>query len=79
MLQYWCWIHGYLVWRIFSEYVWMWIALFVSLVVYIPLYFWMRGYLLVHNPQWWRVTLQSPNLLNRFEIAVRQRAFIMAA
>ncbi len=79
MMQYWCWIHGYFVWRIFGEYFWMWVALAVSLVIYIPLYFWMRGTLVIHNPQWWRVTLRSPQLLNNFQMAVRRRAFIMAA
>ena len=41
-LQYWCWIsQQYLVWRIVAEYLWFWIALLFSLLVYIPL-LWLR-------------------------------------
>jgi hypothetical protein len=35
---YWCWIgQRYMVWRIVAEYMWFWLALLLSLVVYIPL------------------------------------------
>jgi hypothetical protein len=36
--KYWCWIgQRYMVWRIVAEYMWFWLALLLSLVVYIPL------------------------------------------
>jgi cytochrome bd-type quinol oxidase subunit 2 len=41
---YWCWISPeYSRERIAGDYVWMWIALLASTIVYIPLYFWARG------------------------------------
>jgi len=44
--QYWCWISPYqfLGERLGGEYIWMWIALFASVTLYIPLYFWADGF-----------------------------------
>ena len=42
-VQYWCWISKeYLVWRIVAEYMWLWLALLLSLLVYVPL-LWVRN------------------------------------
>jgi hypothetical protein len=43
--QYWCWISPkYPGERLGGEYVWMWIALFGSVILYVPLYFWAEGF-----------------------------------
>ncbi|KAF8262435.1 hypothetical protein EI94DRAFT_1808789 [Lactarius quietus] len=47
---YWCWIgpsSSFKLERIAGEYVWMWFALFASVILYIPLYFWSKGRLSV--------------------------------
>ncbi|KAH8979961.1 hypothetical protein EDB92DRAFT_1762632, partial [Lactarius akahatsu] len=55
---YWCWISPkYHEERLVSEYVWMWIALFASVVMYIPLHFWMRGQLSVDDEKWYKFRL----------------------
>ncbi|KAF8502221.1 hypothetical protein F5888DRAFT_1177476 [Russula emetica] len=42
---YWCWISPhYSGERLGGEYIWMWIALFASAILYIPLYFWAEGF-----------------------------------
>ena len=54
--QDWCWINArYSGDRLAGEYVWMWIALFASVMLYIPLYFWAEGYWSVdeHNNFHW--------------------------
>ncbi|KAI0276659.1 hypothetical protein BGY98DRAFT_1098000 [Russula aff. rugulosa BPL654] len=41
---YWCWISPkFSGIRIGGEYIWLWIALFASAILYIPLYFWAEG------------------------------------
>jgi hypothetical protein len=42
--KYWCWISPeYSHERIAGEYLWFWITLFASVIVYIPLYFWAKS------------------------------------
>ena len=42
---YWCWISPqYPGARLGGEYIWLWVALFASAILYIPLYFWAEGY-----------------------------------
>ncbi|KAJ3517235.1 hypothetical protein NLJ89_g633 [Agrocybe chaxingu] len=78
--QYWCWISShYLLWRIFAEYIWFWITLAFSILVYIPLYFWVRGNIVIHDPAWWRFHFQhadksDPELRRR-----RRQSLVMAA
>ncbi|KAN0131080.1 hypothetical protein V8E53_011081 [Lactarius tabidus] len=52
---YWCWVgptnKGE---HLAREYVWLWIALFASVIVYIPLYFWAKGYLLIDPGKWYK-------------------------
>jgi len=58
---YWCWINGdYMAWRIFAEYLWFWITLVLSCLVYIPLYFWARGNIVPpsEDQPWWRFKFQ---------------------
>ncbi|KAI9434894.1 hypothetical protein H4582DRAFT_2080561 [Lactarius indigo] len=55
---YWCWINPkYHEQRLAGEYVWMWIALFASVVMYIPLHFWMKGYFSVDDKKWYKFRL----------------------
>jgi hypothetical protein len=47
-VQYWCWISSrFNVERLAGAYLWMWIALFASIILYIPVYFWAMGRLSV--------------------------------
>jgi len=46
---YWCWIGpGYGKERLAGEYIWLWIALFASVIMNFSLYFWMKGRLSVN-------------------------------
>ncbi|KIJ99521.1 hypothetical protein K443DRAFT_102086 [Laccaria amethystina LaAM-08-1] len=41
---YWCWIgEPFFMWRLFGEYLWLWITLLVSIVAYFRLFLWSRG------------------------------------
>ncbi|KAH9052528.1 hypothetical protein EDB87DRAFT_1570446 [Lactarius vividus] len=52
---YWCWIGPkYTGERLAGEYVWMWIALFASVVMYVPLHFWMKGHFSVDGEKWYK-------------------------
>jgi len=78
---YYCWIGAdYLQWRIWGEYIWFWITLGVSLVIYIPLYLWSRGNLLFDEHTWWKFTLQRTDLNADPELKViRRRSLVMLA
>ncbi|KAH8998215.1 hypothetical protein EDB86DRAFT_820342 [Lactarius hatsudake] len=55
---YWCWIGPkYNGERLAGEYVWMWIALFASVVMYVPVHFWMKGHLSVDGEKWYKFRL----------------------
>jgi hypothetical protein len=43
-----------LAFRLFGEYVWLWLALFASLIFYVPLAFWKRGNITLSSKQWWK-------------------------
>ncbi|KAF8274449.1 hypothetical protein EI94DRAFT_1713454 [Lactarius quietus] len=48
---YWCWVgpsSKFRLERLAGEYVWMWIALLASVILYVSLYFWTRGHLSVN-------------------------------
>ncbi|KAH9052814.1 hypothetical protein EDB87DRAFT_340699 [Lactarius vividus] len=52
---YWCWIGPkYNEERLAGEYVWMWIALFASVVMYVLLHFWMKGHFSVDGEKWYK-------------------------
>ncbi|KAA1473969.1 hypothetical protein DENSPDRAFT_780811 [Dentipellis sp. KUC8613] len=52
---YWCWIgQQWAIERIFGEYLWLWITLGTSIVVYIPLFLWSQGVISVDENRWWR-------------------------
>ncbi|KAI0305707.1 hypothetical protein B0F90DRAFT_1624778 [Multifurca ochricompacta] len=55
---YWCWIGPrFKSERLAGEYIWLWIALFASLIMYIPLYFWAEGRLSVDDKKWYMIRL----------------------
>jgi hypothetical protein len=56
IFKYWCWIDSqYLVFKIVGEYLWLWLALFVSILCYIPLLFWSLGYITMDDKDpWWK-------------------------
>ncbi|KAF8267854.1 hypothetical protein EI94DRAFT_1579640 [Lactarius quietus] len=55
---YWCWIGaGFKGERLAGEYIWLWIALFASVVMYIPLYFWTKGRLSIDPKKWYKFRL----------------------
>ncbi|KAH9170441.1 hypothetical protein EDB89DRAFT_2071956 [Lactarius sanguifluus] len=55
---YWCWIGPkYNGERLAGEYIWMWIALFASVVMYVPVHFWMKGHLSVDGEKWYKFRL----------------------
>jgi hypothetical protein len=58
--QYWCWMGKYyIVQKLFAEYFWVWSALFLSIVLYIPLFFWSLGYLTPDKQVWWKFRIHA--------------------
>ncbi|KAI9463568.1 hypothetical protein BJY52DRAFT_1184588 [Lactarius psammicola] len=57
---YWCWIGPeYKAERLGGEYIWIWIALFASVIMYIPLYFWTKGRLSTDPKKWYKFRLSE--------------------
>jgi hypothetical protein len=58
--EFWCWIgSGYMPERIAGEYVWFWCTLAVSFALYIPLFFFKRGNIKIHDPtKPWKVSFR---------------------
>jgi len=69
---FWCWIGSqFTSARIIGQYGWLWLAAFVSLILYIPLYFRLRGNILVDPERWWRIRfrkLSSPIEVTKGEL-----------
>jgi hypothetical protein len=64
-MQYWCWIGDrYTAERIFGQYLWLWLTLLVSIMSYIPLFFWARGYITVDPQRWWKFTFHIKVILD---------------
>jgi len=74
---YWCWIgQDYVAWRIWGEYVWFWITLGCSIIVYIPLFLWSRGNLTMDENSWWRFSIHKSRLTNPSETRRQSYALI---
>jgi len=61
---FWCWIGNgsrYNAERFAGEYVWMWIALAISVITYVPLSFMAQGVLRVHHNHWWKFEFHRPD------------------
>jgi len=57
---YWCWISPkFRGMRLGGEYIWLWIALFASAILYIPLYFWAEGRLSVDEESWYKIHMSD--------------------
>ncbi|KAA1473968.1 hypothetical protein DENSPDRAFT_840507 [Dentipellis sp. KUC8613] len=65
---YWCWIgHQWALERIFGEYLWLWITLGTSIIVYIPLFLWSQGIMSVDEHRWWRFRMHPLRKAQDFE------------
>jgi hypothetical protein len=52
-VPYWCWIgKKYVVHRLWAGYIWLWVALVISILLYVPLFFWGRGNITVGDKLW---------------------------
>lgn len=61
--------------RLGGEYVWLWVALFCSALLYIPLYFWTEGRLSVDEEKWYK--FRTSNVNQGVEYAQRRAALGM--
>ncbi|KAF8261258.1 hypothetical protein EI94DRAFT_1746329 [Lactarius quietus] len=62
-VPYWCWIGPkYNGERLAGEYLWMWIALFASVVMYILVHLWMKGLLSVDDEKWYKFRLAKSDV-----------------
>jgi len=64
-----------------DEYIWLWLALALSILLYVPLYLWMRGNLLMPptDEAWWRFRFTILRDLNPQARARRRQALVMLA
>jgi hypothetical protein len=74
--QYWCWISPkFLGERLGGEYIWLWLALFASAILYVPLYFWAEGRFSVNEECWYKFHMSNPD--QSVEYAQRRSALAM--
>jgi hypothetical protein len=57
--QYWCWISPEYEGERITEYIFIWMALFASVIMYIPLYLWMKGHLSTDPEKWYKFRLSE--------------------
>jgi hypothetical protein len=75
---YWCWISAhYSGERLAGEYLWLWIALFASVLLYIPLHFWTEGRLSIPVDRWWWPEFHKPKFDQSVEYVQRRTALAM--
>ncbi|KAI0276663.1 hypothetical protein BGY98DRAFT_695265 [Russula aff. rugulosa BPL654] len=73
---YWCWISPKLLdIRLGGEFIWLWIALFASVILYIPLSFWTEGRLSVDEESWYKFHITDPD--QRVDYSQRRAALGM--
>jgi len=73
---YYCWIsHSFPGERLAGEYIWLWLAFFATVILYIPLYFWAEGRLDVDEEKWYKFRVS--NLNQRVEYTQRRAALGM--
>jgi len=59
---YWCWVSPkFKGERLGGEYVWLWVALFASAILYVPLYYWTEGRLSVDPDKWYKFHNSRPD------------------
>ena len=66
-------------WKAALEYMWLWVALALSLLVYIPLYLWMRGNLVINEDAWWKSYFRLSTDINPENQALRRKSLVMLA
>lgn len=59
-----------------GEYIWMWLALALCTLMYIPIYFWNRGNLVPHEHTWWRFHIRSAKR-SQIDCELRRKSFVM--
>ena len=45
-----------------GEYIWIWIALFAVVVMYLPVHLWMKGRLSVDDEKWYKFRLEKSDV-----------------
>jgi len=77
-VPFWCWINPrYTAERLGGEYVILWLALFISILLYTPLYFWSEGRLSVDENKWYKFHMHAPKHKTGLEYAQRRAAWRM--
>jgi hypothetical protein len=82
IVKYWCWVNKHdvgLGWKLAVEYLWLWLALALSFLIYIPLYLWMRGNLILNEAVWWKLSFNFSRVLNPETRARRRQSLVMLA
>jgi len=78
--QYWCSTNKhYLVWKTMSDYIFRWITLFSSILIYIPLYLWLRGNLVFDEAKWWKLHFRRTPKFDANLHGIRKRSLMMLA
>jgi len=72
---FWCWISPHFAGeRLGGEYLFLWLTLFISILLYIPLYYWSEGRLSVDENRWYKFHMHAPRHRVRSEYAQRRAA-----
>jgi hypothetical protein len=53
---YWCWVNAGFQYKLLTFYAWLWLAMLISFLSYLPLFFWRLGFYISRPPglPWWR-------------------------
>ena len=65
--------------RLGGEYLWLWIALFASVILYIPVHFWMKGRLSIPENGRWLPRFHEPKFAGKADYKRRRTALAMLA
>jgi hypothetical protein len=65
--------------RLGGEYIWLWIGLFASVILYVPVYFWAEGCLSIPEDRWWWPKFHKSKFDGRAEYTQRRTALAMLA
>jgi len=63
--------------RLGGEYIWLWVALFASAIMYVPLYYWTEGRLSVDPDKWYKFHRSRPEPDDTVEYMQRRAALGM--
>jgi len=65
--------------RLGGEYIWLWVGLFASVALYIPVYFWTEGRLSIPKYRWWWPEFHKSKFDGKVEYVQRRAALAMLA